>query len=124
MNKHTLIYDGNELFGFGNNDYGQLGLGDNDNRNIPILLMTDKTIRKIFYGSYHTFILKESGELFAFGNNNYGQLCLGDNNNRYVSTLIMIDKTIRKIVCGGYHTLILKESGELFFLVVILVNSN
>ena len=42
MNYHTLIYDGNELFSFGNNSCGQLGVGDNINRNVPTLVMTDK----------------------------------------------------------------------------------
>ena len=77
-------------------------------------MMTDKTIRKIICGSYHTLIFKESGELFAFGRNYHGQLGLGDNVNRNVPTLMMTDKTIRKIVCSGYHTFIFKESGELF----------
>ena len=88
MNNHTLIYDGNELFGFGNNFYGQLGLGDNNDRNVPILIMTDKTIRKIVRGEYHTFILKESGEMFAFGYNAYGQLGLGDNNKQKCTNII------------------------------------
>ena len=58
MSQHTLIYNGNELFSFGNNEDGQLGLGDDNNRNVPTLLMTDKTIREIVCGWYHTLILK------------------------------------------------------------------
>ena len=69
MNDHNFIYDGNELLGFGYNEYGQLGLGDNKNRNLPTLVMKDKTIRQIICNGDHTFILKESGELFAFGYN-------------------------------------------------------
>ena len=102
------------MFAFCRNSFGYLGLGDNININVPTLLMTDKTIRKIVCGDFHTLILKESGELFVFGDNGYGQLGLDDNDYRNVPTLLMIDKTIRKIVCGYYHTLILKESGELF----------
>lgn len=60
-----------ELFTFGRNDEGQLGLGDRKNRYTPTLVMEDKTIRQIIYGSFDTFILKESGELFAFGYSRY-----------------------------------------------------
>ena len=114
MNNHNFIYNGNQLLGFGHNQYGQLGLGDNNNRNLPTLVMTDTTIRQIACGSDHTFILKESGELFAFGCNCYGQLGLGDNENRNIPTLLTKDKTIRRIICGVFHSFILKESGELF----------
>ena len=100
MNDHNFIYDGSQLLAFGDNHYGQLGLGDNKNRNLPTLVMTDTTIREIVCGSDHTFILKESGELFAFGYNYYGQLGLGDNENRKIPTLLMQDKTIRQIICG------------------------
>ena len=30
MNDHNFIYDGNQLLAFGDNKYGQLGLGDNN----------------------------------------------------------------------------------------------
>ena len=78
MNDHNFIYDGNELFAYGCNDCGQLGLGDFNNRNKPTLIMRDKEIRQIVCGERHTFILKESKELFAFGRNDFGQLGLGD----------------------------------------------
>ena len=67
MNNHNFIYNGNELFAFGYNEYGQLGLCDDNDRNSPTLVMRDKTIRQIICGGDHTFILKESGKLFAFG---------------------------------------------------------
>ena len=114
MNNHNFIYDGNKLLGFGDNEYGQLALGDNNNRNLPTLVMTDTTIRQIVCGYSHTFIFKESGELFAFGCNDDGQLGLGDNENRNIPTLLTKDKTIRRIICGVFHSFILKESGELF----------
>ena len=95
MNSHNFIYNGNELLGFGDNEYGQLGLGDNNNRNLPTLLMKDNTIRQIVCGGYHSFILKESGELFAFGNNTHGQLGLGDNKKRKIPTLLgTFDNTV------------------------------
>ena len=38
-----ILKESGELFAFGRNRQGQLGLGDNKNRNIPTLLMIDKT---------------------------------------------------------------------------------
>ena len=97
---HLFLKESGELFAFGRNNYGQLGLGDNENRNVPTLVMQDKEIQQIVCGCYHSFILKESGELFAFGWNYYGQLGLGDNKDRNIPTLVMQDKKIRQIVCG------------------------
>lgn len=51
-----------ELFAFGYNLHGRLGLGDLRNRNTPTLLMTDKEIRQIVCGLAHSLILKNSGE--------------------------------------------------------------
>ena len=75
-NNHNLIYDGKQLFAFGCNDHGQLGLGDFKDRNEPILLIKDREIQQIVYGLNHTFILKNNGELFGFGSNYFGQLGL------------------------------------------------
>ena len=113
---YTLILKhSGELFAFGDNIYGQLGLGNNIEKiNTPTLIMKDEPIQQITCGSYHTFILKKSGELFAFGRNRNGQLGLGNNDDRNVPTLVMKDKSIQQIVCGGLHTFIFKNSGELF----------
>ena len=48
---HTMIYRNNgEVFVFGYNDEGQLGVGDNQDRNKPELLMTDPEIKEIICG--------------------------------------------------------------------------
>ena len=127
-----ILKESGELFAFGWNEYGQLGLSNNENRNVPTLLMKDKEIRQIICGDLHSFILKESDELFAFGYNYNGQLGLGDNENRKIPTLLMKtgddivpslnlpvrdkvkDNTIQQIICGSFHSFIFKESGELF----------
>ena len=77
-----ILKESGELFAFGRNISGQLGLGDNKDRNIPTLVMQDKKIKYIVCGAFSTFILKESGELFAFGYNYYGQLGLDDNEKK------------------------------------------
>ena len=87
---------------FGCNEYGQLGLGHNNNINIPTLLMNDTTIKNIICGTFHTIIYKNNGDVLVFGHNDYGQLGLGHNNNINVPTLLMNDTTIKNIICGGF----------------------
>jgi len=89
MNRHNIIYNkDNNLFVFGSNFYGQLGLGHNNNINIPILLMQDQQIKSISCGYNHSIIQKTNGELLIFGNNAYGQLGLEHNQNINIPTLL------------------------------------
>ena len=112
---HSLILKkSSELFVFGHNSNGQLGLGDNEDRYTPTLLMKDENIKQVWGVHKHSFILKKTGELYAFGDNEYGQLGLGDKENIYAPTLVMRDENIKQIYCGAYYTFILKKSGELF----------
>ena len=110
---HAVIFSkSNELFTIGYNEYGELGLGNCEHKEEPILLMTNIKIRQIAISVYCTFILQETGELLVFGDNRCGELGLGDYMNRNKPTLLM-SKKISQIACGNWHTIILTESGEL-----------
>ena len=64
----NFIYNLNgDVLVFGYNDHGQLGLGHNNDVNIPTLLMNDKTIKNIICGGYHTIIYKDNGDILVFG---------------------------------------------------------
>ena len=70
MDNHTIILkENNEVFVFGCNNYGQLGLGHYENQNRPIILMQEIPIYQIACGHYHTMILKENGDVLVFGYN-------------------------------------------------------
>ena len=64
----TLVY------GWGYNKYGQLGMDDDKNRNIPTLVenLLDYNFKKVSCGSYHTALLEENGCIAVFGNNEFG----------------------------------------------------
>ena len=92
-----ILKESGELFAFGCNDDGQLGLGDYIKRSIPTLVIKDKGIRQIICGGHHTLILKISGELFAFGCNHSGQLGLDYKKNILRLTLTMMNENIVSI---------------------------
>ena len=114
---HTIFMTGKlnkKIFVFGNNEYGQLGLGNHENQNKPVLLMQDESIQQIICGGHQSMILKKNGELLVFGHNEEGQLGLGNNERQNKPVVLMQDEGIKQIVCGGYHSMILKKNGELF----------
>ena len=114
---------------FGDNELGQLGLGDNQNRNKPELLMTDPEIKQIICGCYHTMIWRNNGDVLVFGSNVYGQLGLGDYRNRNKAELLMnninlkmINNTILKKVPWqkeNYAKLLLSTKSRIFLFMLI-----
>merc|ERR1711862_1071214 len=72
---HSLCIDiNNDLYVFGNNEGGELGLGDTDNRSKPIKHPSLSNIIDISKGGFHTFVKTSNNEIYAFGNNEYTQL--------------------------------------------------
>src|SRR5690606_16059395 len=88
---HTLVStDQEELFAFGRNDYGQLGLGVTVDRAKPcqVLSIRGAVIYALACGQYHSVISVQGVGVLACGKNDYGQLgtaTLGDPRNIFVS---------------------------------------
>ena len=64
------------LYGWGLNNYGQLGIGESDNtyKAKEIVSMRDKGIKNIVGGEYHSIMLLENGEAYGCGKNSDFQL--------------------------------------------------
>ena len=114
---HTFILkNDNTLWGCGNNDYGQLGLGDTNYR-ITFTQITTNTgdIKEIYCGSSYTLILKNDGTLWGCGYNANGELGLGDTTNRYTFTEVTTNADdVKEIYCGANHAFILENNGTLW----------
>jgi alpha-tubulin suppressor-like RCC1 family protein len=117
-NDHTfLLKDKNDLYACGLNTYGQLGLGDNANRNefTPIDWIYGN-IKQIACGAEHSFILTDDNKIYSCGRNNEGQLGLENNKNQNIFQKINFDKgEIKEITSGGWHTFILMQNNEMYF---------
>ncbi len=81
--QHSLALNADgQVYGFGCNYYGQLGLGDNKDREILTLIPSLTNIISISSAYYHSLALTADGHVYVFGHNNFGQLGLGDTNGR------------------------------------------
>ena len=117
------------VYMFGKNTFGQLGLSNNFSICKPQKISLDKKIIKLNLGGEHTLALTESNELYSWGLNVYGQLGLGDFNERtYPHKVFAFDnlenlnknsndfipEIIVDIAAGAQHSLILTESNDLY----------
>ncbi|MCT6874521.1 MAG: InlB B-repeat-containing protein, partial [Bifidobacterium sp.] len=93
--RHTLAIgsDGN-TYGWGSNDYGQLGDGTTTNQNRPILVNKPQgapegfTWKQVSLGGWHSAAIGSDGNLYTWGNNQYGELGDGTTTNRQTPTLV------------------------------------
>ena len=73
-NSHSMCIDSNNnLYIFGSNSSGQLGLGNSDFRKKPMKHPLSNII-DISKGGYTTFVKTLNNEIYAFGNNDFSQL--------------------------------------------------
>jgi alpha-tubulin suppressor-like RCC1 family protein len=112
-----------ELYGWGRNNSGQLGIGNTNDQLRPILISRPIGVTAwtaIAVGAYHCMALSTDGSLYAWGNNYQGQLGLGYTNSgvgAWFPTLVPPpDGTARWVAIGaaGVRSLGLDENCRLF----------
>ncbi|KAF2979150.1 hypothetical protein EK904_007142 [Melospiza melodia maxima] len=117
---HSLaLSKGSEVFSWGQNKYGQLGLGyEYKKQTSPQMIKSLLGIpfAQIAAGGAHSFVLTLSGAIFGWGRNKFGQLGVNDDTDRYVPTLLksLRSQKVVHICCGEDHTAALTKEGGVF----------
>ena len=111
-----ILMNNGQVYAFGDNSDGHLGLGDTKNINIPTLIKDLLVnIIQVSIGFSHTLALTHNGQVYAFGSNFYGQLGFKkDVSNAYIPTLIPNLNNIVKISAGKDHSLVLTDNGQVY----------
>ena len=109
----TLSNDGT-LHSFGYNQYGQLGLGNDNNVSLPTPIPNLPKINQISCGSYFTVCVDCEGFMWSFGGNICGQLGTGNTTNFNVPQRIEDIPLVLSVACGYYHTLIITTDSNLW----------
>ncbi|EDW50031.1 probable E3 ubiquitin-protein ligase HERC4 isoform X2 [Drosophila sechellia] len=121
-NNHSLALTScGELYSWGSNIYGQLGVNspnDLTHCNYPLRLTTllGIPLAAIACGGNHSFLISKSGAVFGWGRNNCGQLGLNDETNRAYPTQLKTLRTlgVRFVACGDEFSVFLTNEGGVF----------
>jgi len=110
----ALCSDGT-LAAWGNDIYGQLGDGTNNNSNVPVAVVTSgalsgKTVVAIAAGFNHSLALCSDGTVAAWGFNSAGQLGNGTTTSSNVPVAVtktgaLLNKTVVAVAAGYNHSL-------------------
>ena len=108
-----LSKDGN-VFPFGNNNYGELGLGKDVSGDSEFQKIDLPPIKQICCGEYFSICLSDNGTLYSFGNNDYGQLALFMKKDYYLPKNITYLKGIEFVECGYGHVCCKSVDGSIY----------
>ena len=104
-----------ELWSWGRNAEGQLGLGNNTTVSSPVQVGSLSTWKFTAQGSYDTFAIKGDGTLWAWGRNASGNLGLGDASARNSPVQVGALTTWLKAAAGQYETSVFRTTdGKLY----------
>jgi alpha-tubulin suppressor-like RCC1 family protein len=112
---HTLalMTDGS-LIAWGDNTYGQLGVGNT----VPGMFLqrvgTDNNWVAVAAGQYHSLALKADGSLYAWGRNNGGQLGQGNTTQQNSPQLVGTGYVAVARGEGAYQVMAIKKNGSLW----------
>jgi alpha-tubulin suppressor-like RCC1 family protein len=118
---HTLaLTDQGEVFAFGYQHLGGLGLGQFVIESMPkkIESISDKFVIQVATGISHSLVLTREGEVISFGGGNFGQLGNGDretHNWEPAKVTALSEIEVIQISAGGSQSLALTNNGEVFF---------
>lgn len=104
----------NNLYCWGKNDYGQLGIGSTEYKSyVPKKVILNDEIEDFDIGEEHTGVISNKKELFLWGFGFDGRLCNGKETNFNVPSKVDI-KGVNKISLGGQHTIILDSNNDVY----------
>ncbi|XP_059824223.1 X-linked retinitis pigmentosa GTPase regulator-like isoform X1 [Hypanus sabinus] len=107
----ALTEDGN-LFMWGDNSEGQIGLDSESSVSLPHQIDVGKPVSWVSCGYYHSALVTGDGQLYTFGESDNGKLGLSLDqpiNHRIPQPVNNISGKVIQVSCGGGHTIVLTE---------------
>jgi alpha-tubulin suppressor-like RCC1 family protein len=113
LHSAMISYDG-QLYVWGDNTYGQLGLAGVDYSDSPQPVKLPARAAAVSLGAYHTLVVLDDGSVYAFGRNAFGQLGNGTTANALQPVQVTGLPAIVDVAAGSYHSLALAKDGSVW----------
>ena len=112
---HLLLLDEQGVvWALGNNVAGQLGLGDTENHDFPVVVNLPR-IQSTACGLDHSLFLDVDGCVWSCGDNFCDQLGLGDTNRSLIPQKVTHPTIeIQSVICGSRYSLCLDINGDVW----------
>lgn len=115
--EHCLMISTNlELFSWGRNHRGQLGLGTTTDTCEPTFVAALAKASSVAAGEDHSAGITPGGEVYTWGNAECGKLGHGSSMIRSAMSFpkqINMETRVKKVNCGPLHTALIGNNGEL-----------
>ena len=98
------------MLSWGDNTYGQLGIGSFTYSKVPVPITSLSGIKAIAGGFYHSIALKNDGTLQTWGSNSSGELGNGTYTNSNVPVQVSSLTRVTSISGGISHSLAIKDN--------------
>ncbi|XP_028902398.1 X-linked retinitis pigmentosa GTPase regulator [Ornithorhynchus anatinus] len=111
-NTSAALTEDGELYMWGDNSEGQIGLASESNVCVPCRVVIGKPVSWVSCGYYHSALVTTDGELYTFGEPENGKLGLSSEqlkNHRIPQLVPGISGKVNQVACGGGHTVALTE---------------
>ena len=116
MEHCLMISTSHELFSWGRNHRGQLGLGTTTDTCEPTLVAAFPKASSVAAGEDHSAGIAPGGEVYTWGNAECGKLGHGSSMIRSAMSFpkqIGMETRVKKVNCGPLHTALIGNNGEL-----------
>lgn len=106
----TIIKQDGSVWSWGENRFGQIGNGTEQETVMPVQISTDAAL--ISLGQAHTAMLRTDGSVWTWGDNSFGQL--GNNSMSNSSSPVRVLEEADSVSAGAFHTVAVGTDGTLY----------
>ncbi|TCM99392.1 alpha-tubulin suppressor-like RCC1 family protein [Paenibacillus sp. BK033] len=113
QSKSSYMILNGQVYSWGSNSSGTLGLGDTVDRTTPTLIPNLNNITKLVVGGTQVFAFSQDGTVYAWGQNSAGELGAGETNPHYSPIVVPTLKDAKDIFTGKNASFAIVSDGSI-----------